>query len=85
MLEDQNRVDNRGNNALHYAYKRVNKEIQDLLVRNKIGDDSLRNKRGFLPVEMNHKKLLQVETDNEPDYLIVLKSKRIEYASFLEQ
>mmetsp|Transcript_33912 Transcript_33912/g.33020 ORF Transcript_33912/g.33020 Transcript_33912/m.33020 type:complete len:81 (-) Transcript_33912:2397-2639(-) len=67
------------------SYKSRNKPITDFLMSKGAGDPLQRNVRGFLPHEMNHKRLVEVAegNDNDPDYLFVIKSSRTEFQEFI--
>lgn len=71
----KNCKDGNGNTAIHLAYKFIRQEIVSMLIENNFYDETARNLRGLLPMEMNHKKLYEDEEefDKEPDYLFVVK------------
>lgn len=71
------------------AHKNGYRDIVKLLLESKVGDDSTRNHRGLIPIQMNHKKIflgdiieggLEEEFDAEPDYVFIVKKQR---AAFL--
>jgi hypothetical protein len=66
------------------AHKTVHRDIAKILEEHKVGVHGVRNHRGLLPIQMNHKKLYDDdhfnEVDAEPDYVFVVKKAR---AAFL--
>lgn len=81
IKEGINSKDSLGNTVLHTSYKCLDNEILNSLYDMKIGDDNELNLRGLVPKQMNHKrvKLNQMNVDDEPDYLFVVKNKRADY------
>ena len=71
--------DHKGNNVLHLAYKNPQSEIHKLLRENQIGNEKSRNIRALAPNQMYHKRNLDDGTDNEFDYLILVKANRANF------
>lgn len=63
-----------GNNPLHLAHKRVHRDVALELEKHGLGAAGDRNMRGLLPIQMNHKKIaeVEIEVDLEPDYVFVV-------------
>lgn len=49
-----NFTDDKGNNVLHFAYKRAAANIYPILLEAGMGNPNSRNHRGLLPKEMSH-------------------------------